>query len=679
MSLILNGIAFFQKPLFSSRYSLPWDFRSVQTPLISFLAEELSKNRFALWDPFTYCGNPIYANVQASYFHPLVFAAAWLSSQTSLDALPMMLEWVVVLQICFAAIVTFHVFREFGIGEAAAWAGAVMFETGGYFASRAEHIGALMAVAWMPLAWLTVLKLRKGLDRRWLGVLGLALGMAIFGGLPAASLAVFVSALCAACLLVVLRMAKPQLILLTLLGAVLGLGLSSVIFVPAFQLTQLSVAKYRADWLGTGGGLYWQSLVSLVCPDYYHIFDTSKFKGPWDFTFLYLYGSFAGLLLAVYALFRIRSRLSAFFGLTALFGAVLMLGDKTILWNAIYPTLPQSVRIGVHPEYTYCIFTFAMSGLAAIGLNSLKVPNKARWLVGLLIAADLFWVGSGRAMNCANVAQEPGLTRYTFDGSEKLLSGIRGMVNRDFPPARIDTVDASIDWSQSATLTRVPSASGVSPLALESIIQLRLSLHDGARWGWYYPVEKIDSPILDLMNVNYLLTSIPGAVSMVQSTKFKRVATLPGVEVFENLDVMPRCFSAKSVRRITSAEEARRLVQSHSVDLHQTALVYDSISIPENLAQAAIRFDRYESSRVDLRVEAPAPAFIVLSDAYYPGWLAQLDGKPTPLYQTDVAFRGMLVPPGAHQITMQFRPTISYVSGLLSIAFLALMCYMMIF
>ena len=679
VSLILNGILFFHQPLFSSGYSFPWDFRSVQTPLMSFLAEELSKGRFALWDPFTYCGNPIYANIQASFFHPLVFVTAWVTSQTSLDSLSIMLEWVVVLQICFAAIITFHVFREYGIGAPAAWAGAAIFETGGYFASRTEHIGAVMAVAWMPLAWLAVSKLGKRVDRRWLGLLGLALGMSVFGGLPAATLAVFISAVLAASSLVVLKIVKPRLIFLTFLGAALGIGLSSVIFIPAFQLTQLSVAKYRADWLGTGGGLYWQSLVSLIWPDYYHIFDISKFKGPWDFTFLYLYGSFAGLLLAVYALLWVRSRLAVFFGIVGLLGASFMLGDKTIFWNTTYPLMPQFVRIGVHPEYTYCIFTFAMAGLAAVGLDSLNIPNMARWFVAVIIAADLFLVGSGRPMNTANVALEPGLTRHTFDGSEKLLSGIRKLVNSSVPPARIDTMDASIDWSQSATLTRVPTASGVSPLALESIIQLRLLLHQGTRWGWYYPVERIDSPVLDAANVKYLLTSVSGAGRLAQSARFRHVATLPGVEVFENQGTMPRCLPAKTIQRVASAEEAQHLIESRLVDLHQTALVYDSVMLPESPGKATIHFDEYEPTRVAISVKTPTATFIVLSDAYYPGWRAQIDSTPATLYETDIAFRGMVVPAGRHQITMQFRPTIFYISAALSIIFAALLCWLIIF
>ena len=166
----------------------------------------------------------------------------------------------------------------------------------------------------------------------------------------------------------------------TCCGCALGILLAAAPFIPTTQLTELSVAKYRADWLGTGGGLYWQSLVSLVAPDHYNIFDISRFHGPGDPTFLYLYSSIAGLSLAIFALAVRRNRLTALFGLLLAFGMLWMLGDKTPIWRALFPLLPEKIRIGIHPEYTYCIFSLAIAGLAAIGLDSL--PNSRSGTLG---------------------------------------------------------------------------------------------------------------------------------------------------------------------------------------------------------------------------------------------------------------------------------------------------------
>src|SRR5271154_152708 len=92
LSLLVVVVLFFHKPLFSAAYTFPWDFRGVQLPLITFLRDQLSENRSALWNPYNYGGYPIFANIQACFFHPLVLAVAFISSRLSWCSLPMLLE-----------------------------------------------------------------------------------------------------------------------------------------------------------------------------------------------------------------------------------------------------------------------------------------------------------------------------------------------------------------------------------------------------------------------------------------------------------------------------------------------------------------------------------------------------------------------------------------------------------
>jgi hypothetical protein len=675
LSLLAVVVLFFHKPLFSADYTFPWDFRGVQLPLITFLRDELHENRFALWNPYNYGGYPIFANIQACFFHPLVLASALISSRLSWYSLPMLLEWMVVLQVWMGGVAAYRLFREFGLGSASAWTGAAMFETGSYFASRAEHIDSMMAAAWMPLAWLAVWKLREKLRSDWLAVLALALGLSIWGGFPQATVAVFGSTVMFAVLLAALRMARPTAIVWAVCGCALGILLAAVPFIPTTQLTEWSVAKYRVDWLGTGGGLYWQSLVSLVAPNHYNIFDLSHFQGPWDPTFLYLYSSIGGLLLAIFALFARRNRTTALFGLMLLFGSLWMLGDKTILWRTFFPLLPEKVRIGIHPEYTYCIFSLAIAGLAAIGLDTLRVANVFRWAIGAIIALDLFLVGSGRPMNVSSLKQDPGVTRDAFDGSPILLNEVRRYVNRNVPPWRFDTVDASMEWTYAAPILQLPSAAGISPLALENAIQLRLFLHDGVRWGWNYPLEKLESPVVDLLNIRYVIARREDLPRLAALAKFRHIASLPGNELFENTKVFPRFFLVHRVRAVKSVEEARDLILRHQIDLRETALVEDLAELPTDAGagQDEVTTLKYEPNALEVAIQASRLSFLVLSETNYPGWKAWLDDGPTPIVSTDIALRGVVVPAGVHRIRMEFRPLILPVSLGISLATMILL------
>jgi hypothetical protein len=679
MSLLAVVVLFFHKPLFSSEYIFPWDFRGVQLPLITVLRDQLSENHFALWNPYTYCGFPIFANIQACFFHPLVFASALISSRLSWHSLPILLEWAVVLQVWLGGVAAYYLFRELDLRPAAAWTGAVMFETGSYFASRAEHIDSMMAAAWMPLAWLAVWKLAVNTKLRldWLAVLAAALGLSVWGGFPQATVAVFGSTVVFALLLAMLRIGHVRAVALTCCGCVLGVLLAAVPFIPTTQLTEYSVAKYRVDWLGTGGGLYWQSLVSLVAPNHYNVFDISRFKGPGDPTFLYLYSSMAGLLLAIFALAARRNRTTALFALMLAFGMFWMLGDKTIVWRLLFPLLPEQVRIGIHPEYTYSIFSLALAGLAAMGLDYIRIRDLARWAIGAIIAVDLFLVGSGRPMNSSSIQEDPGVTRDTFDGHASSLGEVRRYINQPdgadqhFPPWRIDTVDLGMEWTNGAPILQVPNASGISPMALENTIQLRLFLHDGNRWGWNYPLEKLDSPVLDLMNVRYVLTRAADVPRFAALPKFRHIASLPGAEVFENTDVLPRFYFVRRVQPVVSLAEAHDLIEHRRIDLHETAISDRPIDLPAGQdagTSGDVEVVRYEPARIDLSLRASRASLLVLSETYYSGWKAWIDEQPTPIHSVDIALRGVVVPAGAHQLRMEFRPVILPVSMAISLA-----------
>jgi hypothetical protein len=59
---------------------------------------------------------------------------------------------------------------------------------------------------------------------------------------------------------------------------------------------------------------------------------------------------------------------------------------------------------------------------------------------------------------------------------------------------------------------------------------------------------------------------------------------------------------------------------------------------------------------VDVRASAPGGGFLVLTDPYYPGWRAYVDGVESPILRADYLFRAVELPPGSHEIRFVFLP-----------------------
>jgi hypothetical protein len=130
------------------------------------------------------------------------------------------------------------------------------------------------------------------------------------------------------------------------------------------------------------------------------------------------------------------------------------------------------------------------------------------------------------------------------------------------------------------------------------------------------------------------------------------------------LEPGPRAFVAGTVRSVLDDEAATKAF----VDLleagraHEEAVVLrgpteaSALPAPEvpPSGSARVRWLRYEPHRLSLIVESAAPGFLVVLEAYDGRWRARIDGRPAPLYRTDVMFRGLPVAAGSHRVEMEF-------------------------
>ena len=60
--------------------------------------------------------------------------------------------------------------------------------------------------------------------------------------------------------------------------------------------------------------------------------------------------------------------------------------------------------------------------------------------------------------------------------------------------------------------------------------------------------------------------------------------------------------------------------------------------------------------RISLVISEPAPAgsALVVSENYYPGWVATVDGKPVTVERTNLVLIGVPLPAGAKQVELTF-------------------------
>ena len=150
-------------------------------------------------------------------------------------------------------------------------------------------------------------------------------------------------------------------------------------------------------------------------------------------------------------------------------------------------------------------------------------------------------------------------------------------------------------------------------------------------------------------------------------TKKSEIATYPGIPIWEDAvwrlygrpSVMPRAYLVSSLTVESDPQKTLARMFAPDTDLTKTAFVDTSILLvpnPKKPQGGTVTIDRYGTQDSKLTVETRGDAFLVLSDTYYPGWIARIDGIQVPIYRTNYAFRGILVPQGKHDVTFVYSP-----------------------
>jgi len=103
----------------------------------------------------------------------------------------------------------------------------------------------------------------------------------------------------------------------------------------------------------------------------------------------------------------------------------------------------------------------------------------------------------------------------------------------------------------------------------------------------------------------------------------------------------------------------------------KTNLPKEDSSSDELAATAVIVRDRLND--VEVAVNTPRPAMLVLNDTWDPGWRARIDGVQQPVLRVNYAFRGVVVPEGEHAVTFSYRPPVLLVGLMISSGTLALL------
>lgn len=728
--LLLAALGFFWRILFTPDAWKPaggGDLVSFLFPIYRFAAASLSSGDLPLWNPHLYVGAPFLADMQTGLFYPPNLLLFLLSPNFAYKAL----EWMAVLHIYLAGLFMYLCLRYLEPGRplrmTAALLGAVAYMFSDMFAVHFGNLNLIAVAAWLPLIFLLFW---RALRMRRLGLAagaGVAFGLStleghlqitLYIGLALAVAMVVEASLCHRS-----RRGWAWSFLALALTAAVAIGLASLVLLPAFEYTRLSPRAGLAYKDAARYSLIPGLLGEMLVPALFSSREPSLYWGVWDRVAVGYLGIFP-LILAGLALLLRRGRRVALFVVLAVVAFLLALGGESVVHGWAYLLLPGFGQLRA-PARAILLLDFSLAGLAALGLDRLLGPlgRRARrafnsawrvllWLGGAAIliggawtylviyqAQDrdpvLFWrvSAAGSGVIWAVLMLGASLVWLAARRSGRLRRRVLGWLAVGLVFLDLATVAAYTDLGD-----KPPTSGYDHPQIVEFLraepgffrIDSRTDVWDVwqpnlALLAGLYDVGGVDNPLVvadvarylegtggrstrlyDLLGVGYVLGSKEVTLDW---DKFSLAFDGdPTVNVYRNESSLPRAFMVHRAVVADDQEDAWARIHQDAFD-PATTVVLESGQPLEGPAgvEDRVQVVRYAPNALEIELEAGAEGYLFLSDPFYPGWKAELDGEPAELLRADYAFRAVKVPPGSHRVTMSFRSGSWYVGLVLTL------------
>jgi hypothetical protein len=670
VSLLFTAIFFLEYTSALDKVHIPYDLNSYHYPLADYAFQAIRGGRLPQWDPTIYCGMSFVANVQAALFYPpqWIMIAGSLGtaklSYQSLEYLAFAHVWLAFL-LCF-----FWLHDQKRLHWLASTLGAGGFAFSGFMLLQLQHFGLIGAYAWMPLGFWAIDESAATGRRRPLWKLALAFAMCILAGYPSmwVVFAVSMAAYAAA------RAHPLRLIAAVGLAMMVSLLLAAAQLLPAFEAVQGKTPDAKYGW--TSGFKDPAFFISYIAPNYYDFglnVDVQKNHGK---EYLYLGSSvLAGLALLVY-----RRRFQGAAPLLAVLAASVffLTNPFGLAGRAMHETLLADV---FSDWYFLAGVTAALAPLAALGLDAgLRHSGKTwpPWLAAIVIALTALW-----SIRLGILWIKQSLPALWLSGVDALIAtllcsaliaifaGSRGRMA--MASAATLLILAAVEYKAFGTSKRFNAAPGPfdADYSLPAFQGMNEQTYKVLRAHPEYRMASDDyGP--DPVNLRHAGLTTPQGFDPFLTTAYRNlIASLGHFSSNRRFELFPENEAALhllGVRYFGTAEGGAMYSRLKANPRYRLMLPDDSYYKIFELAdsqpafaweapdpQTAAQATAWEPESRVLKVRSISGGVFRLSEQYFPGWHATVDGFETPIDRCHEAFQCIAISPGDHSVEFSFH------------------------
>lgn len=688
------------------------DFLYQFYPFRYFAATSLASGELPLWNPYTFNGMPFQADIQSAIFYIPNLLLTLFVSNGKLHFF--WVELFIILHFIIAGIGMYFLMLHFKLDRIPALFSAFVYMLSGFMVCHGIHQIIINHVSWLPLIFLFFKKTLEEKSIFYTIIGGLILGHSVLAGFPQLSLYIFLLIFFYFIYNFILK-AKfngikfaVQIILPAAGFIIIALAVTSIQLLPTIELAPHSVRAEITYEKSLEGSLKPEQIITLLIPKFFgeHTPSVQNYWGKgnygqyWETNF---YIGIAALFFTILSLMSTKKNVEiGFWGFTLIFSLLYALGDSFVLHKLFFKYVP-GFHLFRNPGRMSLLFTFSAAILSGFGFKEFLQKKKMHIPIIILISVSLLiWalVKIGifqthpnlQALNqIKSIANQNANTfliyglilsfvLYLFSKSKLPLSIFlalilivqyvdsfifgfsfnNGIINPDeyFKSStrfvnyvkedgkkeyfRINSRQGGnmiLDRNQ-GMIDRIFLMEGYTPLTLER----------------KFPPAKDWSMVCDLMNAKYRIQVNENYYS--------------GVTVSQTY--LPRAYFVYDYIVINDDNKIQEFMKSDSFNPRQQVVLEEHINLPEkqnnNWNNWVAKITEYKLNSISLKTSTNIDGILVLSEIFYPGWVAYIDGVKTKIYRANWNIRAILVGKGEHHINFKFEPNTFYIGMWITIS-----------